>query len=185
MRPLLVAQGMAFARKAFGGEEGAKPDYDAIPSAVFSSPPIATVGLTEEQAAASHSNVDIYTSSFKCAAPNALSGWPRLHRQTACLCAGARVTPSLCLRQGSSGAGPCSPPRRVLVHSGRAHRSGCPVRAEVAGGAYRQPSTYGGPGGHRGADPKRAGLATRELRQERAQGPKCEPQTLKIINAGR
>ena len=70
---------MAFARKAFGGEEGSKPDYDAIPSAVFSSPPIATVGLTEEQAAASHGNVDIYTSSFKCAAPACLSGWSRLH----------------------------------------------------------------------------------------------------------
>ena len=56
---------MAFARKAYGGEEGSKPDYEAIPSAVFSSPPIATVGLTEEQAAESHKNVDIYTSSFK------------------------------------------------------------------------------------------------------------------------
>ena len=57
---------MAFARKAFGGEEGARPDYEAIPSAVFSSPPIATVGLTEEQAAQAHPNVDIYTSSFRC-----------------------------------------------------------------------------------------------------------------------
>jgi glutathione reductase (NADPH) len=59
------AQGMAFARKAFGGDEGAKPDYDNIPSAVFSSPPIATVGLTEAEAAEQFKDVDVYTSSFK------------------------------------------------------------------------------------------------------------------------
>ena len=60
---------MAFARKAFGGMEGSKPDYEAIPSAVFSSPPIATVGLTEEEASEKYKDVDVYTSSFKWAAP--------------------------------------------------------------------------------------------------------------------
>ncbi len=56
---------MAFAKRAFGGQDDAKPDYDAIASAVFSSPPIATVGLTEEEAIEQHKNVDVYTSSFR------------------------------------------------------------------------------------------------------------------------
>jgi glutathione reductase (NADPH) len=56
---------MAFAKKAFGEQQDAKPDYNAIASAVFSSPPIATVGLTEEEAIENHKNVDVFTSSFK------------------------------------------------------------------------------------------------------------------------
>ena len=66
-RPRLVhsMQGMAFARKAFGGVADSKPDYEAIPSAVFSSPPIATVGLSEAEAAEQYKDVDVYTSSFK------------------------------------------------------------------------------------------------------------------------
>lgn len=63
-----LAQGMAFAKKAFGEQEDAKPDYNAIASAVFSSPPIATVGLTEEEAIEQHKNVDVFTSSFRSAA---------------------------------------------------------------------------------------------------------------------
>ena len=63
-----VVQGMAFAKKAFGGQQDAKPDYNAIASAVFSSPPIATVGLTEEEAIEQHKNVDVFTSSFRSAA---------------------------------------------------------------------------------------------------------------------
>lgn len=68
-RALYLLQGMAFAKKAFGDQQDAKPDYDAIASAVFSSPPIATVGLTEEEAIEQHKNVDIYTSSFKYGPP--------------------------------------------------------------------------------------------------------------------
>jgi len=39
--------------------------YTNVPSAVFSTPPIATVGLTEEQARAEFGEVDIYDSNFK------------------------------------------------------------------------------------------------------------------------
>ena len=60
---------MAFAKHVFGGDPQGKPDYDFIPSAVFSSPPIANVGLTEEQAVEKHKNVDVFTSSYKCALP--------------------------------------------------------------------------------------------------------------------
>ena len=61
-------QGMAFAKHVFGGDPEGKPDYEYIPSAVFSSPPIANVGLTEEEAVEQYKNVDIFTSSYKCAA---------------------------------------------------------------------------------------------------------------------
>ncbi len=57
-------EGMAFCKTVFGNQPTA-PDYEAIPTAVFSHPEIATVGLTEEAAVATYSNVDIYTSSFR------------------------------------------------------------------------------------------------------------------------
>ncbi|KAK9902162.1 hypothetical protein WJX75_006422 [Coccomyxa subellipsoidea] len=65
LTPVALMEGMAFAMKAFGEQQDAKPDYNAIASAVFSSPPIATVGLTEEEAIENHKNVDVFTSSFK------------------------------------------------------------------------------------------------------------------------
>ena len=65
----LLMQGMAFAKHVFGGDPDGKPDYEYIPSAVFSSPPIANVGLTEEEAVEQYKNVDIFTSSYKCGAP--------------------------------------------------------------------------------------------------------------------
>lgn len=66
--PCLPTQGMAFAKHVFGGDPEGKPDYEYIPSAVFSSPPIANVGLTEEEAVEQYKNVDIFTSSYKCGA---------------------------------------------------------------------------------------------------------------------
>ena len=40
-------------------------DYADIPTAVFSDPPIGTVGLTEEDARAQYGDVDIYRSTFR------------------------------------------------------------------------------------------------------------------------
>lgn len=65
LTPVALMEGMAFARNAFGGDESAAPDYEAIPSAVFSSPPMASVGLTEEQATEKYKNLDIFTSGFR------------------------------------------------------------------------------------------------------------------------
>lgn len=45
--------------------EDVRPDYEAVASAVFSSPPIATVGLTEEQAHEKYGDIDIYSTAFK------------------------------------------------------------------------------------------------------------------------
>ncbi|MDD1636191.1 MAG: FAD-dependent oxidoreductase [Methylococcaceae bacterium] len=52
----------------------AKPvNYDTIPTAVFSQPPIGTVGLTEAQAREKYPDIDIYKTSFT-PMKNALSG---------------------------------------------------------------------------------------------------------------
>lgn len=67
LTPVALMEGMAFAKNVFGGEADAAPDYKNIASAVFSSPPLASVGLTEEEAAEQYDNLDLYTSSFRCA----------------------------------------------------------------------------------------------------------------------
>ncbi|KAJ6801767.1 glutathione reductase, chloroplastic [Iris pallida] len=64
LTPVALMEGGAFAKTVFG-DEPTKPDYRAIPSAVFSQPPIGQVGLTEEQAIQEHGDVDIYTANFR------------------------------------------------------------------------------------------------------------------------
>jgi glutathione reductase (NADPH) len=64
LTPVAIAEGEALARTLFGGEP-TRPDHADVPSAVFSQPPIGTVGLTEEQARAEYDRIDIYRSSFR------------------------------------------------------------------------------------------------------------------------
>lgn len=64
LTPVALAEGMALAHNLFG-EGGRTVDYDNIPTAVFSQPNIATVGLTEIQAKEKYTNVDVYKSEFK------------------------------------------------------------------------------------------------------------------------
>ena len=51
LTPVAIGEAMAFAQTQFGGQPS-RMDYDGIPTAVFSQPPIGTVGLTEEAATA-------------------------------------------------------------------------------------------------------------------------------------
>ena len=59
---MATAEGHALADTLFG-ETRARSRCENVPTAVFSTPPIATVGLTEEQAA-EHGPVDVYVSKF-------------------------------------------------------------------------------------------------------------------------
>ncbi|WP_423605839.1 glutathione-disulfide reductase [Sphingomonas sp. MS122] len=64
LTPVAIREGQAFADSVFGG----KPtivDYGCIPSAVFSHPPMAGVGLTESQAKQKYGSVRVYTSDFR------------------------------------------------------------------------------------------------------------------------
>ena len=64
LTPVAIREGQAFAETVFGNQP-AKVDYDCIPSAVFSHPPLAAVGLTEAQARNQLGSVKIYTSDFR------------------------------------------------------------------------------------------------------------------------
>lgn len=64
LTPVAIREGHAFADSAFGGCPWTV-DYDLIPTAVFTTPEIGTVGLSEERARASHGNVVIYKTSFR------------------------------------------------------------------------------------------------------------------------
>ncbi len=64
LTPVALAEGMAFARREFGGQDS-RPEYEFIPTAVFCQPNIGTVGFTEEQAQAHFDDIELYKSTFK------------------------------------------------------------------------------------------------------------------------
>jgi glutathione reductase (NADPH) len=72
LTPVALAEATAFANTVFNQRE-MLVDYTNIPSAVFSQPPIGTVGLTEAAATAQHGPVDVYESRFN-PLKNTLSG---------------------------------------------------------------------------------------------------------------
>ena len=63
LTPVAIVEGHAFADTVFGGKPR-KADHADVPSAVFSNPSVATVGLTEAQARQRLPRLDIYRSSF-------------------------------------------------------------------------------------------------------------------------
>ncbi len=64
LTPVAIHEGICLARTLFGGEPTA-PDHDDVASAVFSQPPIGTVGLTEAEARERYPEIDVYRSSFR------------------------------------------------------------------------------------------------------------------------
>jgi glutathione reductase (NADPH) len=64
LTPVALAEGMAFARRHFGGLE-MPVDYDFIPTTVFCQPPIGTVGFTEEEARTRFGQVRLFKTSFR------------------------------------------------------------------------------------------------------------------------
>ena len=64
LTPVAIREGQAFADTIFGNKP-TRVDYGCIPSAVFSHPPIGSVGLTESQAKQKYGAVRVYTSDFR------------------------------------------------------------------------------------------------------------------------
>jgi glutathione reductase (NADPH) len=65
LTPVALAEGAALAATLFSGTP-TKVDLAGVPTAVFSTPPIGTVGLTEEAARAKYKDkVDVYVSRFR------------------------------------------------------------------------------------------------------------------------
>ena len=73
LTPVAIAEGRAIAETLYNNNP-MKMDHDDVPTAVFSNPPIGTVGLTEEQARQQYGDdVDLYCARFR-PMKNALSG---------------------------------------------------------------------------------------------------------------
>ena len=72
LTPVAIREGQAFADTFFGSKP-TRIDYGCIPSAVFSHPPLAGVGLTEGAAREKLGQVKTYTSDFR-AMKNVLAG---------------------------------------------------------------------------------------------------------------
>ncbi len=64
LTPVAIQEGHAFADTQFGNKPWC-PSHENVPSAVFSQPPVASVGLTEGEAHTLHESLDIYLSEFR------------------------------------------------------------------------------------------------------------------------
>jgi glutathione reductase (NADPH) len=64
LTPVALAEGMAVYKTLFRDEPSAV-DYEYIPTAVFSQPPIGTVGLMEDEAREKYGDVSIFKSTFR------------------------------------------------------------------------------------------------------------------------
>jgi glutathione reductase (NADPH) len=64
LTPVAIREGHAFADTVFGGKPTAV-SHDLIPTAVFSTPEIGTVGLSEEAARGKHGDVTIFKTTFR------------------------------------------------------------------------------------------------------------------------
>jgi len=64
LTPVAIHEGMAFAETVFAKKPRAFV-HSNIPSAVFSQPPVGSVGLTEAEARQEYGDVDIYKSEFR------------------------------------------------------------------------------------------------------------------------
>lgn len=64
LTPVALAEGMYVAHHLFG-KKGRKPRYDLIPTAVFTTPNVSTVGLTEEQAREEFDDIEVFVSRFR------------------------------------------------------------------------------------------------------------------------
>ncbi len=72
LTPVAIREGQAFADTVFG-DKPTIVDYNCVPSAVFSHPPMAGVGLTEAQARNTLGSIKVYSSDFR-AMKNVLAG---------------------------------------------------------------------------------------------------------------
>lgn len=65
LTPVAIREGQAFADSVFGKCGPVAVDHTAIPSAVFSHPPIAAVGMTESEARNRIGSIKVYQSDFR------------------------------------------------------------------------------------------------------------------------
>ncbi|WP_313540892.1 FAD-dependent oxidoreductase, partial [Enterococcus sp.] len=65
LTPVAIAAGRRLSERLFNGQSESYLDYDLVPTVVFTHPPIATIGLTEEAARAQYGEaIKVYRSRF-------------------------------------------------------------------------------------------------------------------------
>ena len=64
LTPVAIREAQAFAETVFYNKPS-KFEYDAIPTAVFSQPPVGVVGMTEAEARHEFGKVDVYMTRFR------------------------------------------------------------------------------------------------------------------------
>lgn len=64
LTPVAIHEAMCFVDTVYR-DKPRSPDYEYVPTAVFSDPPIGTVGLPEADAEARYGQLDVYTSRFR------------------------------------------------------------------------------------------------------------------------
>jgi glutathione reductase (NADPH) len=64
LTPVAIAEGRAFSETLYNNNP-IKTDYNDVPSAVFSQPPIGSVGLAEHEAKEVYNDIDVYVSGFR------------------------------------------------------------------------------------------------------------------------
>ena len=65
LTPVAIAAGRHLADRLFGGQPDSRLDYSLIPTVIFSHPPLASAGLSEDAARASHGDaVKVYQTRF-------------------------------------------------------------------------------------------------------------------------
>ena len=64
LTPVAIREAVAFVETVFK-DNPSTMDYANIPTAVFSQPPVGTVGLTEAEARKAHGRIDVYLSRFR------------------------------------------------------------------------------------------------------------------------
>jgi glutathione reductase (NADPH) len=64
LTPVAIHEGMCLAQTLFA-DQPTRPDHSNVASAVFSQPPIGTVGLAETAARDAYGEIDVYRSSFR------------------------------------------------------------------------------------------------------------------------
>jgi glutathione reductase (NADPH) len=72
LTPVAIAESRAIAETLYNNNP-IRMDHADVPSAVFSNPPIGTVGLTEDEARAKYGDIDVYQARFR-PMKNTLSG---------------------------------------------------------------------------------------------------------------
>ncbi|MEZ4333858.1 MAG: glutathione-disulfide reductase [Myxococcota bacterium] len=64
LTPVAIHEGVCLSETLFGNAPRS-PDHENVPAAVFSQPPVGTVGLTEAAARERHGEIDVYRSTFR------------------------------------------------------------------------------------------------------------------------